>query len=136
MKPIDFVVFDGDSSPIDITIAKNKKITNIELKNDVLYIHFENGSGLKIWDDGQSCCENRYMCTDDTLSDFVGTKLLHIEIKSAPNIEDYITCDEYHEIQFLEVMTSKGCFTLVTHNEHNGYYGGFTIRIHYIKGNI
>jgi hypothetical protein len=30
-----------------------------------------------------------------------------------------------HETQFLIVDTTKGSFTIVNHNEHNGYYGGF-----------
>ena len=34
---------------------------------------------------------------------------------------------ETHEVQFLEIKTSKGIFTMSTHNEHNGYYGGFAI---------
>ena len=51
---------------------------------------------------------------------------MSIELRDAPNVED----DEYgnvHEVQFLVVTTSKGAFTIETHNEHNGYYGGFFI---------
>ncbi len=80
---------------------------------------------MRIYDDGQSCCENRYMRTDDDLSSYVGSKLLGAEIKDAPNIsEEY----GYHEIQFLEVQTDCGTFTMTSHNEHNGDYGGFLIR--------
>jgi hypothetical protein len=37
--------------------------------------------------------------------------------------------DEYgiHEVQFLIVDTDRGSFTCETHNEHNGYYGGFLV---------
>jgi hypothetical protein len=27
------------------------------------------------------------------------------------------------------VQTTKGSFTICTHNEHNGYYGGFSLRV-------
>jgi hypothetical protein len=35
---------------------------------------------------------------------------------------------EDHELAFLKVSTNKDCITLETHNENNGYYGGFGIR--------
>ena len=49
-----------------------------------------------------------------------------MEIKSAPDVgndDSYTT----HEIKFLEVKTNRGVFTMVSHNEHTGYYGGFLI---------
>ena len=66
------------------------------------------------------------MQTDDILTDFLGSKFLGVTIKYAPNI---VSDDEWieHEVQFLEILTSKGSITLSTHNEHNGYYGGFNI---------
>lgn len=39
----------------------------------------------------------------------------------APNQNDV------HEVQFLVVHTDKGDLTMSSHNEHNGYYGGFSI---------
>ena len=65
------------------------------------------------------------MRTDDNLEDFVGAKLLGAEIKEAPNEPDK---DGEHEVEFLEVQTDRGVFTMASHNEHNGYYGGFSIR--------
>jgi hypothetical protein len=55
----------------------------------------------------------------------VGAKLLDIEVREAPNVPY-----EYgeHEVQFLVVKTDKGNITFQTHNEHNGYYGGFYIQ--------
>jgi hypothetical protein len=32
---------------------------------------------------------------------------------------------DVHETCFVEVQATGGFITLVTHNEHNGYYGGF-----------
>jgi hypothetical protein len=34
---------------------------------------------------------------------------------------------EVHEQTFLKIRTNNGDATVVTHNEHNGYYGGFNI---------
>jgi len=90
-----------------------------------LRFKFTNGVCLRIWDDGQSCCEcSRYMVTADDLSEYENATLLDFELKRAPNSED-----EYgeHEIQFLDDKTDKGIFQMANHNEHNGYYGGFWI---------
>lgn len=110
-----------------------KVISSVVLGNDdALHFVFSDNSKMKVFDDGQSCCETRYMRTDDDLSIFAGSKLVNVEIRQAANIEtdedtEYsVNC---HEIQFLEVMTSIGCFTMATHNEHNGYYDGFCVVI-------
>lgn len=89
-----------------------------------LKFKFTNGVGLRIWDDRQSCCENRYMVTADDLSEYENAKLLDFELKDALNSEDE---HGEHEIQFLDVKTDKGVFQMANHNEHNGYYGGFWI---------
>jgi len=107
------------------TDAVGKTIAALRLgDDDALHFEFSDGSKMKLSDEGQSCCENRYMRTDDNLADYVGAKLLGAEIKEAPN-----EADEYgeHEVQFLEVKTDRGVFTMASHNEHNGYYGGFWI---------
>ena len=96
----------------------------LDEKDNELKFKFTNGVGIRIWDDGQSCCEYRYMVTADDLTEYQNAKLLDFELKDAPNGED-----EYgeHEIQFLDVKTDKGVFQMANHNEHNGYYGGFWI---------
>lgn len=106
--------------------AQGKETSSISLVDDELRISFTDGTGIVIWDDGQSCCEHRYMTTDDDLRAFVGATLTSIELRDAPSKED-----EWgeHEVQFLLVNTSLGTFTMETHNEHNGYYGGFLVRI-------
>ena len=117
----------GNADSVDaFTAAMNKTIAALSLGgDDALHFTFNDGSKIKLFDDGQSCCESRYMRTDDNLADYVGAQLLGAEIKEAPSIPaEY----EEHEVQFLEVRTSKGCFTMASHNEHNGYYGGFSIR--------
>jgi hypothetical protein len=42
-----------------------KVITEISLTEDTLNISFSDGKKIRVWDDGQSCCESRYMRTDD-----------------------------------------------------------------------
>lgn len=107
-----------------VTSCVNKEIIKAELVSDSLEMTFADGV-LHLFDDGQSCCESRYMRTDDDLSEFAGATFIEVELKSAPNIE-YEWGE--HEVQFLEVKTSKGPFVMSSHNEHNGYYGGFLIR--------
>lgn len=106
--------------------SMGKKIKSVTLDDDVLNITLDDGSTLIVQDNGQSCCEHRYMTTDDDLSYFSGATLEGMELKDAPDEE----CEyDVHEVQFLEVKTDKGVFTMASHNEHNGYYGGFAIEL-------
>lgn len=96
--------------------------------NDLCLLRFEfdDDSTMSLYDGGQSCCEHRYMRTDDDLNEFCGAILTDLEIKDAPDQED--EWGEVHEVQFLDVKTDKGTFQMANHNEHNGYYGGFWIQ--------
>ena len=102
----------------------NKTIKSLSLSDNSLHFTFDDGTNLTIWDNGQSCCETRYIVCDDDLKQFIGAKLIGAEIKDAPNISAQY---EEHEIQFLDIKTSLGVFQCASHNEHNGYYGGFSI---------
>jgi hypothetical protein len=104
--------------------ALGKTIEKVWLDEDVLKFTFTDGSGIGIYDDGQSCCEYRHMTTDDNLEEFAGAKLLGLELKDAPDVDDGYTV---HEVQFLDIQTDKGVFQMANHNEHNGYYGGFYV---------
>lgn len=106
--------------------AKGKKIRAIKLDDNDLQITFEDGSGIAIFDNGQSCCETRYMRTDDNLDYYIGAEFRDMELRESPVVQE-----KYgeHEVQFLLVNTSKGTFTMSNHNEHNGYYGGFSIEV-------
>lgn len=102
----------------------DKEITALVLEDNELKITFKDGTKIALFDGGQSCCENRYMNTDDTLTDYVGAKLQGVEVAPGPELP----CEyDLKESQFLKVETSKGTFTVVNYNEHNGYYGGFYI---------
>jgi len=122
----------GDRGGECFLSAVGKRIKAIEVDDDELRLAFEDGSRIKLFDDGQSCCERRYMTCDDDLSYYIGAQLLDAEIKDAPDEEDEY--GEVHEVQFLEVKTSKGSFTVASHNEHNGYYGGFWIKAAEMEG--
>ena len=107
-----------------------KAITKVWLGEDnSLHLRFTDGTGIRFSDNGQSCCEERYMRTDDDLSHFVGAKFTGAEVKDAPPVLDEDAWGIEHEVQFLEVHTDKGSFVMSNHNEHNGYYGGFAIGI-------
>ena len=123
---IDVCNLEGKSAEAFLKVV-GKKIMGIKLEDDMLYISFGSQGTLKVSDEGQSCCEHRYITTDDKLEDYVGGNLLNIEVKPVPIplLDDGE--GESHDIEFVEVSTSKGAFVLVTHNEHNGYYGGFFV---------
>lgn len=120
-------VLGGNSESVKaLTGAIGKRITALKLgDDDALHFEFADGSRMKLSDEGQSCCEARYMQTDDDLESFVGAVLLGAETKDAPDVEDEL--GGAHEVQFLEVKTDRGSFTMASHNEHNGYYGGFCV---------
>lgn len=103
-----------------------KTIVKAAFENNSLQLGFDDGVEIKISDDGQSCCEHRYMTTDDNLGFLDGKILTGITLKDAPNVEDAYGD---HEIQFMEIMTNEGCITFCSHNEHNGYYGGICLAI-------
>ena len=123
-------------SNVDITPALGKTISDLRFsENDsALSITFADGSKLTLFDDGQTCCETRYMRTDDNLAEYIGGRLLGAEVKDVPELIGFWKDEcEYgdHDVQFLEITTSKGSFVMSNHNEHNGYYGGFCIEAKY-----
>jgi hypothetical protein len=108
--------------------ADEKSSRYDEKGTDGLILAFDDGQKIRIWDNGQSCCESRYMATDDDLAKIVGGKLTRIEVREGPTIGDRMEC-EVHEVEFLEIGTDECFVTVATHNEHNGYYGGFGLEI-------
>lgn len=111
--------------------AIGKTISTVAMDHgepEKLVINFEGGSRLIVMDDGQSCCESRYMTCDDDLTVYGGSVMQDIEVRDGPEHKAGEYGDE-HEEQFLVVTTSQGSFTVATHNEHNGYYGGFWIKL-------
>jgi hypothetical protein len=104
-----------------------RKIKGASFGNDQMSLTFDDGVTIHITDDRQSCCEHRYMVCDDDVKSLIGQKLKGIVIKSTEDKES-----EYgnsHEICFLEIQGNKSSISFATHNEHNGYYGGFGLNI-------
>lgn len=100
-----------------------KEIQDISIVENELKIDLPDFT-LIIWDNGQSCCEHRYMKTDDDLNSFIGEEIIGFELKNSNKTGDE---DYPHEIQFIEIKTNKSVISFSNHNEHNGFYGGFSI---------
>lgn len=149
----------------DFTAFKGRKITDAKLTTDDLTLSFEGTEEqLRVYDAGQSCCENRYITSDDDVKDLVGGNLVSIEEREGPEPEpavcdkckgskrldfsdqpmldpeggeecwachgtgnDYYSGD--HEVAFVLIQTDNDSITLCTHNEHNGWYGGFALKV-------
>lgn len=123
----DLVGMFGDNEAAEtVQAALGKKVARVWLDEDTNTLHFQftDGTGMRLYDSGQSCCEIRYMRTDDDLSEFADAVLRSIELVDAADAPDayYV-----HEIQQLVVKTDKGTFVVSNHNQHNGYYDGFWI---------
>lgn len=119
---------EGDLTAQSITNASGKTISNLHIADrngiDTLVVNFTDGTTLYMFDNGQCCCEVRYMHTGDNLEDFIGAKFVNAWVSDGPDLP---VEHETHEQQFLIVTTSIGVFTVVNYNEHNGYYGGFAL---------
>lgn len=130
MREILYDAYEDESpsigSVINMTEFEDKKITEVRLnetnKYDILVVTFEDGIKLYIYDDGQSCCESRYVTTDDNIQDMVGHSLVGITIKN------HIDGDTHEQI-FIDILTTNGSIVLCSHVESNGYYGGFNLKI-------
>lgn len=112
----------------DAQFKKGKPGTiNDAEEEDKIILTFEDGVTIKVFDNGQTCCEARYMTTDDDITRLVGKTLTGITVKDATDRSvEWIES----ELCFLEIMTDDGLpVTFATHNEHNGYYGGFGLTI-------
>jgi hypothetical protein len=120
-------LFGRDSRGKLIEQSKDKVIIDLAVSKDRFGIKFKDGTSLVLEDDGQSCCEQRYMTCEDKLDEFTGSKFVSVEIRDGNGIAGEHE-DGEHEIQFMIIKTDKGDITVTNHNEHNGYYGGFSIR--------
>lgn len=107
-----------------------KRIVALTLSDNKIKLYFGGGFVVHIFDNGQRCCEERFITTDDNLSLATNTRFRNLTIKGTTN-DDYSDDEikQIDEILFLKIQTDKACFTFETHNKHNGYYGGFDIQI-------
>lgn len=116
----------SSSSNDVLTKVLNKTIIGMthDIQGRKFVLRFEDASEIALRDNGQSCCESRYMTCDDDLSEYLGAKLLDVAEAAGKSAEDR---GDYHETMFLKIKTDRGTITVETHNEHNGYYGGFDL---------
>jgi hypothetical protein len=96
----------------------------LDTENNRLLMTMRNRRVLAVSNEASYCCEHRYMSCDD-LSHFSGAVLTSIETREVMQDDE----DGYgnHDLAFLIVTRSLGTFTCCSHNEHNGYYGGFEL---------
>lgn len=117
--------FEYQQKMLDIlTSCYGRIIKNIVLISNQLIFTFNDDSRLILLDDGNQCCEERFLTTDDDLSMFIGDQLVSIIEKDF--LEKHDT-GETAECLILEVQTNKGFFSFQCHNIHNGYYSGFNL---------
>lgn len=120
-------------------------------KRQALVIVLESGWRVVLVDRaGQSCCESRYMHTDDDLDSLVGETLVSIRHGGGDSrtshycgIEDGelgnevatldepegCYCDGVEEVEFALIQTNRDSVTVGTYNSHNGYYGGLDLAL-------
>lgn len=103
-----------------------REITAAQFGDDALTLTFADGVTVKLTDEGQSCCEYRYMTCDDKATDLIGGHLREISLRQVKAEGEY---DDVHEICFVKVETENAHITIETHNKHNGYYGGFGMNL-------
>lgn len=116
------------------TITKMNVVASYQ-ELDKLVIGFNDDTHIGLSDEQSGCCNRTYMTADgDDLSYYIGSKLLGVEVLDGPeSIEESAEANDCHEIQFLNIQTSTGVAAFSNHNEHNGYYGGFDLKIREIK---
>lgn len=120
-----------DRAPVYWAIASGEPIQCIRMNDSDFEIQLKTGK-LVITDGGQNCCESRYITCDDDLPSYVGAKIVGMDVVPGPDVEieadeDGWVSSDVHEQMFVKIETTEGTLTLTTHNEHNGYYGGFAV---------
>lgn len=110
----------------DLNEIYGLRITDASMDGDEIILTFDNGQKVQIVDDLQICYERRFMTTDDDIRDLIGNRLVKIETKETE--KDWGEF-QVEETKFLEIATDGGFVTIVNHNIHNGYYGGFNVSV-------
>lgn len=128
-------MFRGENYSLDVDPAKyyGRKIVEVARTpasryhgEESLFLKFEDGVSLRIYDAASYCCEHRFMTCDDDIQSLVGGNLVSIETKAGPTTEQEY---DFDDIEFLEIRTDKSFITVANHNSHNGYYGGFEVAL-------
>lgn len=114
------------SEPVEKYIGRT--IKTAAFGDNKLTLTFTDGVTIAVTDEGQSCCETRWITCDDDPAALNDSVLMAIAAKEGPNLPSQYG-DDVHEQVFLEISTNKSSISLATHVEHNGYYGGFALQI-------
>lgn len=104
-----------------------------------LVITLDNDQEIRITGQ-QSCCEQRYMHTEDNLSSLRGQKFMGIRIKKAAHplslelgpLQRANTDEENSSlmVQFLEIATDGAGLAFAHYNQNNGYYSQMELDVH------
>ena len=83
-------LFGNDNSAMALHKCVGKTIRQVELvganreariyEDRLLFQFIDDGTKMSLRDDGQTCCESRYMTTDDDLSYFSGAVLMVLRL--------------------------------------------------------
>lgn len=141
MSSINIVSKWDEYDNVDDKVSKyyGKKIIGASFSGEELRITFDDAVTISISDNGQSCCEERYMVCNDNVRSIIGNFLTKIEVKSLDKggyDEDKRGDYQVHEICFLDIQTDKSLISINTHNIHNGYYSGFDINIEELSKDV
>lgn len=112
----------------DMDLLLGRVITTAVIDDDTLKVEFSDGSKFTLRDAGQSCCEYRHLTCDDDPASLIGGCIVSMIEKPGPSLKEDDSYTE-HDTMFLEVQSTNGFITMCTHNEHNGYYGGFSPKV-------
>lgn len=96
--------------------AKGKTIESITFSQtsadryeNKMVITFDNGDALAVYDDGQQCCERRYMVANEDMSFYPGAEFYDLDVRDA--VISTLSDGDILELQFMIVSTSFGSFT-------------------------
>ena len=116
----------GNKETVDAFQASvGETIESVVLEDDTIKVALRNGKVLVVTDTGQSCCERRWIDTDADLPSYSGKAIRGFRRSEYQNKEE-AECD-VHDFQSFLIDTTEGTIDFVTHVDHNGYYGGFSI---------
>lgn len=104
---------------------KGTIIRVIDYRDDIIYIQTDDWRYSLFMD--HDCCETRYFECADDLSEYTNSTILAAYLSLSTLVT--ATGDDTHEVAFLRIMTTVGELTFSAHNEHNGYYSGFSLII-------
>jgi hypothetical protein len=115
-----------------LTLGNGNTIVSITIDTDkredgVVIIRFIDGAQLELWDNARSCCESRWLHSDDDLPYFTNCTLVSVSVEGGDSEEDSDNGGNVKESEFIKIQTSLGMITVVAYNSHNGYYGGISI---------